>query len=71
MIYSFIASVIIYCYFCEVCRRLLQLFGSLRLLSWVLIKVTENVYVNLRFVMVMNVRMRMGVVMMNVMMNFA
>ena len=67
---SFNISVIIYCYFCEVCRRLLQLFGPLRLLSRVLIKVTEDVYVNLRFMVVMNVCMRMGVVMMNVMMNF-
>ena len=49
---------------------MLQLFGPVRLLG-VLVKVSEDVYVHLRFVMVMNVSMGMGVVMVYMVMNFA
>ena len=64
-----IASVI-HCYFREICARLCQLFG---LVGWsrFFIKVSENVDVNLRFVVMMDVSMRVGVVMVYVVMDLA
>ena len=66
----FSTASVIYCYFREICARLYQLFGSM---GWSrsLIKVSENVDVNLRFVVMVDVSMRVGVVMVYVVMDLA